>query len=247
MGLLSKFKSRSSDAARAGASPADANEVVRDVRARARRRLIGAALLLGVGIIGFPLLFETQPRPIAVDIPIEIPSRDSAPPLRSPATRPARSQPAVVARPPDDAPAASLPSAAEPAPKPLAEAPVEPKPATKPAVKPADAKPESKPEPKPAAKPVEVPKTAELAKAGDTAVDNGRFVVQIGAFAEATGAREARMKVEGMGLKTYTQVIESASGRRIRVRVGPYATKAEADKAAARIKASGLQAAVLVL
>ena len=43
------------------------------------------------------------------------------------------------------------------------------------------------------------------------------------------------------------QVIESASGRRIRVRVGPYATKAEAEKAAVRIKSGGLQAAVLVL
>ena len=71
--------------------------------------------------------------------------------------------------------------------------------------------------------------------------------MQIGAFAEVTSAREARMKVEGMGLKTYTQVIESDTGRRIRVRVGPYATKAEADKAAAKIKSGGLQAAVLKL
>jgi len=230
MGLLSKLKSRSPDAARAGASPADANEVVRDVRAKARRRLIGAALLLGIGIIGFPLLFETQPRPIAVDIPIEIPSRESVAPLRSPASRPARSQQAAVAKPPAEAPAASVPAAPEPAPKPAAEKPAE-----------------LKPEPKPAPKPVEAQKPVEPAKVADAAVDNGRFVVQIGAFAEATGAREARMKVEGMGLKTYTQVVESAGGRRIRVRVGPYATKAEAEKAAARIKAGGLQAAVLVL
>ena len=55
------------------------------------------------------------------------------------------------------------------------------------------------------------------------------------------------MKVEAMGLKTYTQVVESTAGRRIRVRVGPYPTKADADKAAARIKSGGLQAAVLVL
>jgi DedD protein len=235
MGLLSKFKSRSPDAARAGASPADANEVVRDVRARARRRLIGAALLLGVGIIGFPLLFETQPRPIAVDIPIEIPSRDNVSPLRSPASRPARNPQAAAARPPAEVPAASQP--AEPAPKPVAVAPTEPKLVE---AKPVEPKPDAKPENKPDAKPA--PKPAEPA-----AADSGRFVVQIGAFAEATGAREARMKVEGMGLKTYTQVIESASGRRIRVRVGPYATKAEAEKAAARIKAGGLQAAVLTL
>src|SRR5690349_6658571 len=71
--------------------PADA---VRQARTRARQRLIGAIVLLAIGIIGFPLVFETQPRPIPVDIPIEIPRRDALPPLampppRSSATRPA--------------------------------------------------------------------------------------------------------------------------------------------------------------
>ena len=239
MGLLSKSKSKAPDTPqpRSGAAPlADASEVVREARVRARRRLIGAALLLGVGIIGFPLLFETQPRPIAVDIPIEIPSREVAPALQSPAAGPDRVGPGPQAAPPGEAP-----------PKP-AETRPDPKPEAKPEVKI-----ESKAE---APKPViaEVRKPAETASKADTAKDNndaakddGRFVVQIGAFAEASGAREARMKVEAMGLKTYTQVIESSSGRRIRVRVGPYATKAEADKAASRIKSGGLQAAVLVL
>ncbi|HEX5686547.1 MAG TPA: SPOR domain-containing protein [Ideonella sp.] len=250
MGLLSKLKSSSKDARPGASSTADANEIVRDARARARRRLIGAALLLGVGIIGFPLLFETQPRPIAVDIPIEIPSRENAPALVSPASRPARSQP--VAKPPVEPPTTM--AAQESLPKPVVAAkPPEPKPEakadTKPAAKPAEPpKPEPKPEAKPATKPAEAPKPAEVARNGDSARDDeGRFVVQVGAFAEAGSAREARMKVEGMGLKTYTQVIESDSGRRIRVRTGPYATKAEADKAAAKIKSGGLQAAVLKL
>ena len=58
--------------------PADA---VQQARTRARQRLIGAIVLLGIGVIGFPLVFETQPRPIPVDVPIEIPRRDSLPPL----------------------------------------------------------------------------------------------------------------------------------------------------------------------
>lgn len=255
MGLLSKLKSSSKDARAGASSTADANEIVRDARAKARRRLIGAALLLGVGIIGFPLLFETQPRPIAVDIPIEIPSRENAPALVPPPSRPARNQP--VARPPVEPPPASTAPAPESLPKPAANPepkpvvtpkPPEPKPETKPAAKPAEPpKPEPKPEPKPATKPAETPKPAEAAKNGDAKDDEGRYVVQIGAFAEVASAREARMKVEGMGLKTYTQVIESDSGRRIRVRVGPYATKAEADKAAVKLKSGGLQAAVLKL
>jgi len=261
MGLLSKLKSSSKDARAGASSTADATEIVRDARAKARRRLIGAALLLGVGIIGFPLLFETQPRPIAVDIPIEIPSRENAPALVSPTSRPARSQP--VAKPPVEQPAAtivteSLPKPAiHPEPKPVVvPKPPEPKPEAKPepkvdkpAAKPAEPpKPaEPKPEAKLATKPVEVPKPAESAKNGDAKDDEGRYVVQVGAFAEVSSAREARLKVEGLGLKTYTQVIESDSGRRIRVRTGPYASKAEADKAAAKIKSGGLQAAVLKL
>jgi DedD protein len=41
--------------------------------------------------------------------------------------------------------------------------------------------------------------------------------------------------------------VDTPAGKRVRVRVGPYATKAEADKVAARIKSDGLPAAVLAL
>ena len=49
------------------------------------------------------------------------------------------------------------------------------------------------------------------------------------------------------GLKTYTQVLETKDGRRIRVRVGPFAGKSEADKAAEKIKKLNLPAATLSL
>ena len=48
-------------------------------------------------------------------------------------------------------------------------------------------------------------------------------------------------------MKTYTHVAETKEGRRIRVRVGPFATRAEADKAAGRIKELDLPAAILTL
>jgi len=270
MGLLSKFKfgskSPASQTPASGAS-SEPSDGVREARVRARRRLIGASLLLGVGIVGFPLLFESRPRPIPVDIPIEIPAREGVLPLAPPTVRaaPIRAQtgsgrgaeqvaagavaenemvesapPASTAKPAADKPSAPKPEAKPQAPKPAASKP-EAKPTPKPAEpKPAEHKPEPKPAPgKPEAKPS--PKPAE------PTAEEGRYVVQIGAFAEVTSAREARMKVEGMGLKTYTQVIESSTGRRIRVRVGPYPSKADAEKAASRIKSGGLQAAVLLL
>ena len=60
-------------------------------------------------------------------------------------------------------------------------------------------------------------------------------------------AREARQKVEKLGLKTYTQVVETSNGKRIRVRVGPFASRGDADKAADKIKAAGLPSAVYTL
>jgi DedD protein len=78
-------------------------------------------------------------------------------------------------------------------------------------------------------------------------VTEGRFVVQVGAFADAAKAREARQRVERAGLKTYTHVAETKDGKRIRVRVGPFPSRAEADKAAQKIKGLDLPAAILSL
>jgi DedD protein len=75
----------------------------------------------------------------------------------------------------------------------------------------------------------------------------GRFVVQVGAFADAAKAREARLKVEHAGLKTYTQVVETKDGKRIRVRLGPFANKSDAERAAEKVKGLDLPASVLTL
>jgi DedD protein len=225
-------------------------ESVEAMRKRAKHRLIGAGVLVLVGVVGFPLLFDTQPRPIAVDIPIEIPDRNKVKPLPLPA-QPVTQAP-VAAGPvtgnvqPKEA-AASAPAkvaAAEPA-------NVQPQPAAK-----AEAKPEPKAEPKPvpkvAAKPADDGAKArallegQAVEAAATHVE-GRFVVQVGAFADATKVREVRQKVEHAGMKTYTNVAETKDGKRIRVRVGPFGSRAEADKAAEKLKGLDLPAAILTL
>ncbi|MEO7336847.1 MAG: SPOR domain-containing protein, partial [Caldimonas sp.] len=83
MGLFSIFK-RTGASTDAGAGAVDTVDAVQQARMRARRRLVGAVVLLVIGVIGFPLVFETRPRPIPIDIPIEIPKRESAPPLVMP-------------------------------------------------------------------------------------------------------------------------------------------------------------------
>lgn len=227
MGLLSIFKRK--PAAAPAAPGGDAAQVVALARTRAKRRLVGAVVLLGIGVIAFPLLFETQPRPIPVDIPIEIPRKDAVPPLVVPPARPAPVAAASV-------PAPVVPQVAEPkaadVPAPASAAAVA-TPAPQPASKVAEAKVQAKP---PA--PVEPKALAE---------SPGRFVVQLGAFADANGVRETRAKVDKLGLHTYTQTIDTDKGKRTRVRVGPFASRDEAELVAAKVKAAGLPAAVLTL
>ncbi|MGY4829737.1 SPOR domain-containing protein [Sphaerotilaceae bacterium SBD11-9] len=262
MGLLSFFKRKqSSDAAKSAPAIPESADSVQEARTRARQRLVGAVVLVAAGVIGFPLLFETQPRPLPVDTPIEIARKDAAPSTPASRTTPAPRAttpvaPNVIIESPADAgrevAAASAPVAAPP----VAAAPTpEPKPAKPEAVaaapKPAP-KPEAKPEVKPAVKPETKPSDSARAQAlldgtDKPAAGDGRFVVQVGAFAEVTAAREARQKVEKLGLKTYTQVVETSGGKRIRVRVGPFASRGEADKAADKIKSAGLGSAVYTL
>lgn len=239
-------------------------ESIEAIRKRARHRLIGAGVLVLLGVLGFPLLFDTQPRPIAVDIPIEIPDRDKAKPLQAP--RPANAAPAVSgAVTPAPAAVAQVPapvSSVAAVPVPVKEAPpalaapeskVEAVAAAKPEAKP-EPKPEAKAEPKPPAKADAKVADAGSAKAapppGKTvaaAASQARYVVQVGAFADAAKARAARAKVERAGLKTYTHVAETKDGKRIRVRVGPFETRGEADKAASKIKGLDMPAAILTL
>ncbi|MDQ0589877.1 SPOR domain-containing protein [Variovorax paradoxus] len=260
-------------------------ESVETMRRRARHRLVGAAVLVLLGVIGFPLLFDTQPRPIAVDIPIEIPDRNKVKPLPVPATPPpaapttgaADSGTRVAAAPSGSGgmitesadgteidpgkPAASTPPAET---RPAAEAKPERKPEPKPEAKPEHKpepkpKPEAKPEPKPAApKPASAEdgnrarallegKPSNTSTKPAAAEDGGRFVVQVGAFADADKAREVRQKLEKAGLKTYVHVAKTADGERTRVRVGPFGSRAEADKAAEKVKGLSLSAAILTL
>ena len=296
-------------------NPADAAEAMREVRARARTRLMGATVLLLIGVIGFPLLFETQPRPIPVDLPIEIPARNapavvdagghaaratstlpgtgvaplaaSGPTPESvsydarssmpssipvPASEPVAQRSAfgslAAALTPRSAHTDAPASAADAAPSSVgagstvaqAKAPAKP---VKPAASTATVLVAAASKPMPAThaagpvlpppvvaskpSPATILSDTTASKPSDAAAGGGRFVVQVGAFLDDAKVRDTRAKVEKLGMKTYTQPVDTPTGKRVRVRVGPYATKAEADKSAARLKSDGLQAVVLAL
>jgi DedD protein len=244
---MALFKKRKKvDEPLAPASPAESIEAM---RRRARHRLIGAVVLVLLGVVGFPLLFDTQPRPVSLDIPIEIPDRNKVKPLTlpEPAVPLAKAAPAAsaavaehkaethaaVEKPVAKAAPAEKVAKAEPAPERKEEILVEPKPA-------------AKTEAKPAAEDLKARALLE-GKSIDTASAAGRYVVQVGAFAEKDKARLAQQKLERAGLKNYTNVADTKDGKRIRVRAGPFTSRAEADQAAAKIKGLDLPAAILTL
>ncbi|MES3012050.1 MAG: SPOR domain-containing protein, partial [Pseudomonadota bacterium] len=215
------FRRASSTTAAGAAGPAESVEAMRK---RAKHRLIGAVVLVLIGVVGFPLLFDTQPRPVAVDIPIEIPGKNTVKPLVMPAPAPkvAASAPAAASE------KVAAPSSLTPREEIVSEKPAAP-------VKPAQTaiKTEAKTEPKTAVKPPATSDEAARAKAllegkpvasvpaakVASAETDARLVVQVGAFADEDKAREVRQKLERAGLKTYTQVADTKDGKRIRVRV----------------------------
>ncbi|WP_090128620.1 SPOR domain-containing protein [Limnohabitans sp. Rim11] len=270
-------------------TPAESVEVIRK---RARHRLMGSVILVLGAVVGLPLLFDSQPRPVAIDTPIVIPDRNQVAPLASPSAvvKPAAPSKEVVVEAADSAPVTTGKSAVanvaalDPHEEVVSkdtknsaksEAKTETKPDVKSEVK-SESKPESKTETKTETKPTtkaetksenkteskavtktdskEVAKDSakakalldgkEVPKSGDAVV---RSVVQVGAFAEMAKVKEARAKLESAGFKTYTQDVETKDGKRTRVRVGPFASKEEADKAAEKIRKLNLQATVLKL
>ena len=302
-------------------------ETIDTLRRRARHRLIGAAVLVGLAIIGFPLRFDTQPRPVAVNAPITIPDKDKVAPLRTPDPVPAAASlgereemvsGALAPRGGERTASASASAAAvAPARRASAEKPAAPTRDARPDAAAADARAMAeeaarlKAEEAARAKAAQA-KREEEAKAAQARRDDdrsqaqtdaqakreeaarakreqearakreselrakreeaararallegrgtpsadkpaaadakgGRFIVQVGAFADDSAVREARQKAERAGVKTYTQTVETSAGKRTRVRAGPFSSREDADKAAGALKKAGLGGSVLSL
>jgi DedD protein len=221
-------------------------------RKRARRRLIGAVALVLLMVTVLPMLLDDRsdqaPHP---DVAISIPSQDDgnfaskivpAPAANvAPATPDTTGQPAVPAvatvAPP---PPVAAPAAAEPAPAAAAEPKPEPKPAPEP-VKPV-AKQQPKAESSPAAKPKPAPVAAE--KAGTSKAEG--VSIQVGVFSDSDKVTQIKSKLSGLGIKCGTEPLNTKTGVKVRMRCGPYADKAEAEKAQESLKSAGFNNTILV-
>ncbi|HCN89391.1 MAG TPA: hypothetical protein DIT28_09450, partial [Oxalobacteraceae bacterium] len=80
------------------------------------------------------------------------------------------------------------------------------------------------------------------AKTSKVAADSkpARFVVQVAALATREKINELQGKLKQAGIKSFTQKVATRSGERTRIRVGPFASKEEADKMRVKLVKLGL-------
>lgn len=240
-----------SSRSRADANGPDGNDPTVLLKVRARRRLIGAVALLLAAVILVPLLLDPAPRPTVDNIPIDIPSerqpftpRLSLPPVPDPGQTP-------LAPPPD------LPADAE---KPKGEqggkGDAAKSDATKPARPPSDTKAPAKETPPPArapesktpeAKAPEAKAKQAEPKATEVAAKSkaGRIVLQAAALSTDAAAQDLSERLRKAGFAPFTEKVDTADGVRFRVRVGPYPTRDEAQRAQARLRTLGVSATLV--
>ena len=70
------------------------------------------------------------------------------------------------------------------------------------------------------------------------------FYINVGLFADESNARKAQSRLLNEGLPAFRQTLDGAKGTRVRVRVGPYTSRSQAEAATATVKALGLEAVV---
>jgi DedD protein len=263
----------------------DVSDPLLPEKKRARRRLIGAIALVLAAVIGLPMIFDSEPKPLGDDIDVQIPSKDKlvqssihnvtptpsaskvaasaaldqSEQIVEPASEAADKQAIAKAEDKPEAKAASASAQAKaaetkPAETKVAEAKAaEPKAAeTKAAPKKEEVKLASK-EAKPASKANDEERARAILEGREPAKDTaaaaanraGKFAVQVAALRTQEKINELRGKLKGAGIETYTQKVTIEGGESTRIRVGPFATKEEADKMSAKLKKLGFNGTVI--
>ncbi|PKO26339.1 MAG: sporulation protein [Betaproteobacteria bacterium HGW-Betaproteobacteria-8] len=95
--------------------------------------------------------------------------------------------------------------------------------------------------------PVVTPQDTPLAEPKPSAspAQAATYSVQIGVFSDATNVKQLEEKLKAKGLKPSTEKLQTAQGEKIRLRAGPFATRALAEQALADIKAIGLSGMII--
>ena len=188
-------------------------------RRRARRRLVGAVVLVAAVIAIVPMILpESKPQQDTQQIEIRIPAQDAT--GYAPKITPApESGVAVTAGENSPAPALPLVQVEEKS------APVQPVAAPEHPAEPLKDKAPTVAAAKPAAEP---------AKA--SAASKQTYFVQYGAFSEQKNAKQRQTDLKARGVNTFTEIVKTSAGDKVRVRSGPYSAREEAEKIRSKVK-----------
>lgn len=227
-----------------------------ELRGRARRRLAGAIALVLAAVIVLPMVLDSQPAPVADNIPIKVPERNT--PFQPQVTEPqiaAPATPAPGAAPTDPAAVPAPPAVTSTPPVALATPPAA-QPAAPPATPPKpEAKPKPEPEPKPATPPKPDPRSDDGARAlallegrsapaaapaPKPAATKGNFVLQIAAYTTSEDAQSRRGKLHQAGVtNAFVEQASIGGKQQYRLRVGPFPSREAAQAAQARLRTLG--------
>lgn len=72
----------------------------------------------------------------------------------------------------------------------------------------------------------------------------GEHLVLIGAFASEENVRNLKSKLSELGIRTYSEPLDTPQGRKTRLRAGPFPTRDAADKALEKMKKIGVSGVV---
>lgn len=217
-----------------------------------KQRLIGAAVLAALAIIFLPMLLKGPDvrEPDAAEVPLSMPATpsqdfetrelpltvpDAVPPGGALGMAPGSTPPTTPEQPvPDSAVAEVAPPNASDAGDAVVATPVPAAPVVAPPVAPVPVKPAVVEAPLP---------PAEAARVGA-----GRHVVNVGSFANLANANTLASKLRAAGLPVIAERVSLAGGTAMRLRVGPYATRAAAEAGRLRAdQATGTRSTVIVL
>ena len=208
------------------------------LKVRARRRIIGAVTLVVLMVIFLPMIFDAKPKSEVKDVAVEIPDPKESALIESPTLPQPPAKSNDIPRPPESAIAEVKPFPPEDQ---IKEA------------KPIPSKPEVKDEkksekivekPKAATKPQQDDKKAEpVQHVEKTDKKTGKYFVQVGAFSNPENAEQVEAKLENGGVQ-HTRV-KLANGV-IKIKVGPFVNKSEAEAAQTQLKLVGVTSGVVI-
>jgi DedD protein len=201
---------------------------------RARHRLIGAAVLVLIAVVGLPRILDNKPKAVTNDIAVNI---VTSLPIPSAITKPSENPKA------DTSPVSSSKQGVSESKADLkAEAKADVKTEVKSESKPANpAPPKSSALGLASGEEVVGASTNSTTTTAPAANGSGKFVIQIGAFASEERAKGWITKLKEQKIPNYVLNKNGPDGTKLFVlRAGPYADKDEAEAAEKKIKAMGL-------